>query len=367
MKKSVYISLFLIATISGLFAQTSANSNPENTVVCDAVLENAKQLFELGNYEECISLLKSALRTCHFSKKKKEKMIELLTTTYIEKDELSSADTNFRKLLLNNPDYSIQDYSGIDEFSRLLKSYYVYPTFSISANGQFSKQNYFSSKIYSVNPQNNYDTKYQSELNYNGFIRLEQRVKENLSFNIDFSSNNLSHSREIKSENSTINFSEKTNYIQTAIGVNFIFNTSKKFNYYIGAYSGINYLLGNAISIKQEKEKLKNPFGYEMENIKNELQSYDFSIARNRWVYLSGMKIGASMRVSSWFFTSELNINYTVNTLNDKNYRFYDDKLIEEYSYIDNDIKLLNALFSVGFGRHFTYKVKNIKNENTDY
>ena len=367
MNRIFYILLFFCLTIGeDFFAQKQEKSNLKHEIessgiICEATIENAKTIFEEGNYEECISLLNSALQTCDFKKKKKEKILEMIINANLERDNLASADSGFQKLLLNNPDYSIEDYSGIDEFPRLLKQYYIYPTSSINLFIQPTFQKVISSKIYKVRNQVDYNSNFNSPILLNYALRFEKSLSEHFALHLESGFNKTTYEREIRDESWAIKIRENNQYAQLNLGTKRLFNTDKKWNFYLGIYVGGQYLLNNSISILQEEQKLNNPFGYELSSIRSEIQSYDFSNARSYFIYFTGLQAGVSRRIGNWSFSLEASSNFSLNTINDKARRFQDDKLIENFSYIDNDMKMTNTSLNLGIGRYFDYKVKKYK------
>jgi hypothetical protein len=186
-------------------------------------------------------------------------------------------------------------------------------------------------------------------------------LSEHFALHLESGFNKTTYEREIRDESWAIKIRENNQYAQLNLGTKRLFNTDKKWNFYLGIYVGGQYLLNNSISILQEEQKLSNPFGYELSSIRSEIQSYDFSNARSYFIYFTGLQAGVIRRIGNWSFSLEASSNFSLNTINDKARRFQDDKLIENFSYIDNDMKMTNTSLNLGIGRYFDYKVKKYK------
>jgi hypothetical protein len=376
-------SLCLLFASLHCFSQVAINSeNSSDTskkvrskffdsYVSEKKVNEAKQLLAEGQYQKCCEILNEVLSFGSLSKRKKEKLLEILITAHLELDDLIAADKCYKKLLINNPDYSIENYSGIDEFGRLLKNYYAYPSTSISIHLNSIHPYFYSTKIYSVLTNTNYDTDYRSDLQTNFALRFEKKIKERISIFFTAGTNNISYSRTISNiiNNNFYNspaewkltVNEKFNYLSFQPGVNLHFRTSKKLNFHLGTRLGANYLYSNSLSLREINKKPADAFSYEIIETQKRLDDYSFMIARKKTLLSAGLTAGTAVRVGNWFAHFELSGDYFINSVNVKHNRFTDDRLIEEFDYIDNDFKVVNFGASFGIGRYLVFKVKKIK------
>lgn len=327
---------------------------------CDNIIEEATDLYNLGRYEDCINMLENGLNTCSLSKNKKENAYVLLINSNIEKDSLPGVDKNFRLLLKNNPSFKIKEYTGLDDFSRKFNDYYVYPKLSFGIRPHYSRPNVMVTRSYQVMPGIINDSQFETDDFFNTNFLLEYRAIEKISFFADagYFSINFSRALELKDSIWKMTSTEVLRYFQLDIGNKFYFlKSQKKLNFYLmGGFSNL-YLKKSILNIDQEKKIVTDLFENKNILVKNFENDYSSKSLRNSYVVSILFGAGATYRINNFGVGFDLRTYISVNTLNDRTYRFKADRLIKDYGYIDSDTRLVKSDFSLVF-TYLLYKVK---------
>lgn len=347
------IWIYIIGLI--LCFQKLAAQNP-----CDNIIEEATDLYNSGRYEECINMLENGLNTCSLSKNKKENAYVLLINSNIEKDSLPAVDKNFRLLLKNNPSFKIKEYSGLDDFSRKFNNYYVYPKLSFGIRPHYTIPQVLVSRSYQVMPGIINDSEFETKKFFNTNFLLEYRAIEKISFFADagYFSINFKRTLELKDTIWKMSSTEELRYFQLDFGNKFYFLKSQnKLNFYLmGGFSNL-YLKKSILNIEQEKKIVNNLYGNVDTFVEDYEKDFPSKSLRNSYVVSILAGGGATYRINNFGVGFDLRAYFSVNTLNDRTYRFKTDRLIKEYSYIDSDTRLLKSDFSLVF-TYLIYKVK---------
>lgn len=350
MKKWIYISL-LIFCGQNLASQTN----------CDNIIDEAADLYNSGNYDECINFLENGLNTCSLSKSKKEKAYVLLINSNIEKDSLQGIDKNFRLLLKNSPTFKIKDYNGIDDFKKYFNNYYVYPKLAIGIRPHYSSSVIVPFKIYQAMPdiknENQYITSSYSGTN----LCIEYRVLEKFSFFADAGFFTLDYHRQLENNYWLLKSSEKLNFFQLDIGNKRFYRSQKKLNLYLmGGYSSL-FLNKSELNLSKEITEVVDLYAG-IDKLKDTyiLDKFDSKKLRNKYVYSLFIGGGAIYRIGYIGIGLDYRTYFSLNTLNKKSARFNEPILVENYNYIDNDFRLFKTDFSIVFTYLF-YQVKRKK------
>ncbi len=355
MSKWIYIALLII------FCQ---NLTAQNN--CANLIEEATELYNGGNYDECIHRIENGLKTCSLSKRQKENAYILLVNSNIEKDSLGGIDKNFRLLLKNNPAFKISEYNGIDDFKKYYKNYYVYPKFSIGLRPHYSIPEISIDKIYKIQQNIENQNAYTTSPYFNANLIFDYRPLERIAFFADAGFFALNYSRTIKNSTWQMISNEKTSYFKLDVGNKFFFKPQNKVSFYFMGGFSTQYLLKSELSVgdtvaeiidlyNSSFDKPKDPYGPEIFDIKSQ---------RNPRVYSLLLGSGAIYRIGYWGIGLDIRFYYSLNTINKKSERFSAiprlEGLMQKYSYIDNDVRMSKTDFSIVL-TYSLYKVKSNK------
>ncbi len=351
MNKWIYIAILISCS-----QQLAAQNN------CDNIIEDATDLYSSGRYEECIAMLENGLNTCSLTKSRKENAYVLLINSNIEKDSLPGIDKNFRLLLKNNPAFKIKDYSGPDDFKKYYNNYYVYPKLSIGIRPHYCVPTILIFSTYQVMPDIKNQTEYKTTSFINTNFFLEYRAIEKISFFADAGYFTLNFNRELRNDYWILNSFEKLKYLQLDFGNKYYFLKSQnKFNFYLlGGFSN-QYLQKSSLNLTQSKTEVYDVYtGVETREY-NFLSDFNTKTLRSPYVVSLLFGAGAIYRIGYFGIGLDLRTSISVNTLNNKTARFTETNLINNFSYIDSDFRLIKSDYSL----IITYSLYKVKRKNS--
>ena len=145
MKRSAFILSLITCTLI-ISAQQPVWDKEE----CSARIVNAEAAYQEGNLIDCIKTLENALGSCDFSRKDKERALEILAKAYVETGDNDKADETINKLLVKYPNYELKEAENPEMFNRLVKRYKIHPLLTIGAKNTANWLRHKTTKVYSV-------------------------------------------------------------------------------------------------------------------------------------------------------------------------------------------------------------------------
>lgn len=145
MKRFVII-IYLITFTLILKAQYQTWDKEE----CSARITNAETAYQTGLLIDCIKTLENALKSCNYSRKDKERALELLAKSYVETGDMDKAEATVRLLLTNFPLYELREAENPEMFNRMVKKYQIHPLFTLGAKNTANWLRHKTTKVYSV-------------------------------------------------------------------------------------------------------------------------------------------------------------------------------------------------------------------------
>jgi hypothetical protein len=383
----IYTSFFLIyCTNSGL---------SQSYTDC---LDEAKKNFDAGQVEK----VKEIVIRCFtdypkVSKEKKEESYKLLTESYLFSSDIDNGQKFFEKMLRINPlfDADSTDPGTSYDLIYLSRTYQRNPLISVYAN---AGANYSMLEILqNYNTDNNNRTAQdykQFTLGFNAAVGFEIPVWKQFTFAMEcnfalrsylyndtvFMTSNLNNPRQAEYQYSTMKFNEQQLFIDIPVMVRyeFYFPQFKKIIPYLYAGVSPNFLLSaNLINIERSttRETLGGGAVIGGENIipiaGPDLKPFNGSSAeklelRNRFNISGIIGAGAKIRVGSDFFVVEARYNrFILNSVNLEN-RYNNKELVYQYGYVDNDFRMDNFSFTLGFEKSF-YEPRKKRKFNPDF
>ncbi|MDX2174568.1 MAG: outer membrane beta-barrel protein [Bacteroidota bacterium] len=339
--------LFLLVFSHNLISQNDCKNN----------LKQAQDLYDGGEFDNCIHYSNSALANCLYSKKEKEDFYQLLIQSYLQTDNLVEADTYVKKLLNSNPNYEVPENNFTEDYSRLIKKYSVHPLFSIGLRNTVLSPSFKTTKVFSVLLDDvNYSAPYTTSktlLMYYGW--LEYEFTKNLSVNLEFTGLNIEYNRVLYKRDWDVTFKEKMTFFESPFYFKkYLFTTKTIFPY---ASVGMSYL-------KLLKSSADVQINYSNESyLTGEKSSFSRSMTdidmlslrkQNSFLWLIGGGVGFKFKNFGLF----VDVRYYggINNLTKTSNRFGNSSLINDYFYIDNSIKLNK--FEGGIS--LSYTIKNL-------
>jgi hypothetical protein len=323
---------------------------------CEQNLKQADELYNAGDYDNCISILESSLKKCGFSKKKKEFAFELLTKAYLEQDNLQKANQSVVGLLKNNPYYETKENAEHEDFEILVEKFDALPVLSVGLRNTVMKPSFKTTKINSVLESIDYGAAYQTNrtvLLYYGIA--EYGFKKEYSVNVDFINYKISLNRTLtNSKTIALSYLENSSFIE--IPVYF-----KKY-FFIGKNVSLYSALG-AGYLRTTKANATLGISYLSEDIYTGAQSEYTSVesfdvltqkSRNSYEWLAG--VGGGFRFRGLGIYIDARYTGGLSSLNNSANRFQNSTIVTDYFYVDNAVKMNKY----ELGLSISYTLKNV-------
>ena len=323
---------------------------------CDQNLKQADELYNAGDYDNCISVLESSIKKCGFSKKKKEFAFELLAKAYLEQDNLQKANQAVLGLLKNNPYYETKENAEHEDFEILVDKFDALPVLSIGLRNTVMRPSFKTTQVNAVLENLDYDVDYQTnktQLLYYGIA--EYGFKKEYSVNLDFINYKLSLNRIITNNNTiTLSYLENISFIEVPLYFKKYFFLGKNISLYSAL--GAGYL-------RTTKSNATIGLSYFTENIYTgalaeqiAVESFDVLSQKNKNTYewLAGFGAGFRFRGLGIF----IDARYTggLSNINNSANRYQNTKIVTDYFYVDNALKMNK--YEVGLS--ISYTLKNV-------
>jgi hypothetical protein len=232
------LTLLVCTLISG--AQQPLNGNND----CASKLKLAIAEYQAGLFPDCIKNLEDALGSCKFSRKDKEKALEVLAKAYVETSEMEKAESTVKLLLINFPHYELKEEDNPELYNRLVKKYLIHPLFTIGAKNTMNYLRHQTTGVYSVLS----GLDYSKPLSESGFWftyygMAEYEFNYGISLNADLMTFYSSYSRNITKDPSfNLSYWEKDSFIEFPVYIKKYFTISKNLIAYVSGGTGLLYL-----------------------------------------------------------------------------------------------------------------------------
>ncbi len=330
------------------------STNAQNS--CDQNLKQAEELYNSGDYSNCIQILEKSVKECNYSRKKKENALELLSKSHLEQDNITQAETSVQSLLKNNPYYELKETATQEDFDILVKKYDVLPLFSIGIRNAGLQPKFKISKTYSILGNIDYNAPYKTKktiLLY--YVWAEYQFRKNISVNADIINFSIQYDRNLsKNPNRTLIYNEKISFVEVPLYVKKYFPIGKNIVPY--ATLGVGYLrMREAIATSHITYTNEDVFTGESTNYSS-IGNFDVLEMRNKnnFEWLAGGGIGFKFKNLGIF----IDARYCggLNSLTNSAKRFDNNVLINDYFYIDNSVQLNKYEFGISI----SYTLKNL-------
>ena len=342
-----FFILFLFFILGFVFTTTAQNG-------CEQNIKLAEDLYNTGDYENCILILKKSTKECNLSSKMKEEAFELLVKSYLEQDNNTQAEASVHDLLKNNPHYELKETDSHEDFDILINKFDVHPLFTIGITNSLSHPQFKTTKTYSILANIDYTVPYATVntiLLYYPWVEYE--FVKDLSVRADIIGLSISYDRSfLKGTDWNMIYHENLSFIEVPVCFKKQFPLGKNVIPY--ASLGIGYLRmyqanGNAsITYANEDVFTGNKSNY----MSTESASMLSMRNQNSFEWIVGAGIGYKFKNLGIF----LDAKYCggLNSITNSAKRFGNTGLTNDYFYIDNSVKLNN--YEIGISISYTLK-----------
>jgi hypothetical protein len=252
MKPTLIILLIFAGTLT-----LSAQQDSPGDQNCSARYKSAESIYKTGRFTHCINMLEELLDSCDFSRKEKEKALELLAKCYVEINEMGKAESTVNILLKNFPHYELKEDDNPELYNRLVKKYLIHPLFTIGAKNTANWLRHKTIKIYSVLSALDY-SKAQDETGYwfTYYGLAEYEFVRDISLSIDGMVFWSRYGRNITKDPSfSLSYWESDDFMEIPVYLKKYFHPAKNFLAYISAGFGpfINYRAKGSVTLSYKK------------------------------------------------------------------------------------------------------------------
>jgi hypothetical protein len=326
---------------------------------CIISVKEADSLFKDGLFDRCIAVLEMVTDECSLSKSEKVLVLELLAKAYIETDDPGKAETVIDLMLNNSPHYELTDNNNNPEsFNRLVKNFKVHPRLSVGLRNTLDWMNYKTTSVFDANGINS-DEPYSKELEgilndfnwmYYGWAELE--FDRDISLNGDLIFKWTNFKREIARPDFNLIFREQDNYLEIPIYIKKYFHFKKYVLPYVTAGMGWLHMT------KATGNATKNYSGDIPSVTTGDINMLD-ARNRNTFEWIVGAGVGYKLKNLRLFIDTRLYSG--INSITNPEKGLVNTKLINDYSYIDNPVRLNQ--FEIGASLSYTFinSVKRIR------
>ena len=343
----------------------SLNSAAQNE--CSVILREAQDEFDAGNLDAVIEMLYPCIET-GFNKNEKVQAYRLIALTFLFDDKIDQAKATMYELLKLNPEFEINEVVDPIEFKELHKKFITYPIFSygfiaglnftkVNLRETYGVDNFESSGIYSSN-----GIGYQ--FGAHGAVVIKPRFYANLEvffkgtkfqFNDNLEFHSFMSNQDTLSAFGTLQSNENHSWLSIPFSLTYDFPLNKKMLTYARLGATSNLLLSAQSTLDRRYEEK-----YSLPNIsRGAVNMKDNRNDLNFWL-TAGTGIKYKIPRGNLFF--DIRYNHALKKANDPTARYSNPELLYQYFYVDDDFKMSDLCFSIGYTRHI-YDPK-IKGEN---
>lgn len=239
MKRSIII-LSLVACSLLLRAQQPVWDKEE----CASKLTYAEVSYQSGELINCIQTLETALSSCDFTRKEKEKALEILAKAYVETGDQDKADATINRLLTKFPNYELKEAENPEMFNRLVNRYEIHPLLTIGAKNTANWLRHKTMKTYSVLDGIDYTQPIeQSGYWFTYYGMAEYEFVKDISINADVMFFLSSYFRNFyKEPGFKLSYWEYDGFIEFPFYLKKYFHLTKNMLFYTSAGAGVFYM-----------------------------------------------------------------------------------------------------------------------------
>lgn len=352
MKKGIIILSFL-ATIFSFTAggQIKDQLQPENR--CMQILTYADELYAGGLYEECIDTLDYALNYCSLTRKEREHAMELKAKSLSEIPDPVQADGAVEAMLKKFPHYELNESRNFESYNRIVRKYRIHPALSLGARNAALWRKFRTTKVYSLEGGPDNSGEYYSKgygFTYYGWGEIE--FDRGISINGDLMWWTSGFSRDVKgAKNVDLNYWEWEEFVEIPVYIKKYFYLPKNFIPYVAAGAGWLYMTkasGNVNNYNETDDLIYIINNVDVIGMRN----------RNNFEWIGGAGIGYKLKNLRFFIEARYYGGLT--SLTNSAHRMDNQTLINDYSYLDNSVRMNKFEAGAAISYTFINSVKKI-------
>ncbi|MBL6449991.1 PorT family protein [Fulvivirga sp. 29W222] len=324
---------------------------------CGETLNIARESFNAGHLYEIPSILKPCLDN-GFNKDQRIEAYWLLTRTYLFIDDPISAEDSYLKLLKQDPEYIIDPERDPIDVVYLSRKFKTTPIFVLYAKIGSNLSTVDVIHNYGVDNTSTSAEKYKGKLGFQFGAGGEINANDNISLGLElnFFQRNYTYSNILfNSDNQT--FQENRTGIDIPLFLKYRWDFVK-IRPYVYAGVGLNYLLSAKGTVK-----LIDRVGSDEEDL-TEIPvtgpEVDLKPIRKKINKFAHFGAGVNYRFGYNYLVVDLRYTAGLSNIITEDEQYSNSALLYKYGFVDDDKRLNNFSFSVGFVKPL-YKARKIK------
>ena len=324
---------------------------------CSGKLQYAQQLFDSGQIDEIPSLLDSCIRQ-GFLPYEKQKAYQLLIQVYLFNYDHNKADSLMVTFFKEFPTYKLKS-GDPAEFSELFNQYKVKPLwgFGFSLGNNFPLihviENFSSASL------TNLDSKYSpGGISFVAGFLADRYIRPNLwiSGELKFSALKFQNVENFNNGKETLTYKEKTNWLDLPLMVNYSYGDKALIPY---VFAGLEF--GYLLSASSEIRRVISTDIHYPDVVK---PSEPISNARKHFSLWGTAGLGVHYTIPHGYLSFRAGYSYGLLSYVKPEYRYSDISQIGYDHYIDDNFKINNIFFNIGYSRIFYQFKKQAVNDS---
>jgi hypothetical protein len=319
---------------------------------CLLVLKKAQKNYEEGIIESIPNDLSGCIKS-GLNGKDKVAAYKLLINVYLFDDRKDLANEMMVDLLTYEPEMKPNELIDSKEFITLFESYRTIPLYSIGVTAGINYSQIGLLTEFGTYNTDLYDGTYSSpDFGFQVGLNANYLIKNNLYANIEalFSNNKFNYFTELNSF-STLEFNESQSTLFVPLTLSYHFGKRRlKPTLKLGGYGVFNF--------SSSSEFVRTYTDNSQNNITGPRVS--MSDMRNKLTYGLIGSLGVKYKVKEAYWFLDAGYAFSLKSSVDATQRISNNELVYEYQYVDDDFKVSNLIFSIGYKRLF-YKPKKLK------
>lgn len=345
---------------------------------CEEQLRDYVRLFEAGKYDQLITMVENGGNMGFCDRKQRELMYEIISSTYLEVDNLEKGLEYIRKIFKNNHYYDVGNSKySLEPFITNVQKFKVTPLMAFGFNAGYDIPFFWVTDYYNVIDDKllrTTSTKHQARPSFHAGFNLQYNLFKFLSLHTEANYMETNYDRTIYADNdlplyrdgfrnSSISFKENLKQLYVPLYARFNLAIGKS-KFVPSFYGGFYYrlVMSSRADLTGEMSRfIGQDFSSidESDFIVTESQELGIDMRGMRNRHQFGPMAGIALQYKIRYITLFVDARYMVDLQKfEKSGTRYDNNLLIDYYYLDADSRFTNLSMSFGFTYNFLHRIK---------
>jgi hypothetical protein len=308
---------------------------------CATILSKAQKLYDAGSIEQIPQLLAGCLEH-GFTKDEQVQAKKLIILSHLFTNHRAEAEAAMLNFLRENPEYTLAS-NDQTEFVNLYHEFINVPIASLGISGGLDVANAIVLKRFGVYDLQQQKGNYSSSPGFHAGVTYSRSVSDHLNVNIEafYAQYGLLYKLNDMFSFTNLSVTEKYTTIGIPLSLVYSFKKLNKITPYARVGMSANYLL-------KSTQLLVRTF---TDNASKDMTSPENDITPERNTFTLSALAGAGMKyhVTHGFIFGDIRYFFSLMNIVKTSMRYSQPDNVFNYYYIDNDFKINNWQFTVGY------------------